>query len=412
LLVLKRNVQLTIHQELAWEEYDALVEVLYVDAKTEFLNGRYLVGVETAVALAALQLAIEFGPCANRTEAVELIHDHITELIPEQHLNAVRSFRLFGLSVMECKKGLEDTMIDEYQVASEKYGNAHQRRKAFLEILRKTPFYGATFFRGKTDRRGTTSLKALGRRLFSSGSSSRMEVLVGINQEYVTIIDPQRHEPLLMQHITDCTWQRSEDITDGDNQISSFFLHFPDDSSVHREQPSTSSQSSSGSPTHSVHTAKANTSDQSSESAPVSRLLQISSKQSAMMEALLNALYEISVSEVGSLEDLAEHHSPGSEPIPTANRDLSDNGEAVSPLSVMSNAPLSSYGSNSSIGIRRRRSTTSKSPSILTAHSPGDQSIKPFCNKLGRLCFATFDPAGRCVEAHGTLRRVLMECSS
>lgn len=40
-------------------------------------------------------------------------------------------------------------------------------------------------------------------------------------------------------------------------------------------------------------------------------------------------------------------------------------------------------------------------------HSTVMQSY--FTNKLSRLCLATLDPNGNCVEAHGTLRKMLLE---
>lgn len=63
-------------------------------------------------------------------------------LVPSQHLTTIRTFRLFGLSMMECKKGLEDALVAEYQIASDQFINNNERRKMFLTILQKTPFYG------------------------------------------------------------------------------------------------------------------------------------------------------------------------------------------------------------------------------------------------------------------------------
>ena len=39
-----------------------MTEVLYLDARDEYLSGRYPVEIETALKLVGLQLAIEFGP--------------------------------------------------------------------------------------------------------------------------------------------------------------------------------------------------------------------------------------------------------------------------------------------------------------------------------------------------------------
>ena len=44
-------------------DYEKIVDILYLDAKDEYLTGRYLVDdVDVALELAALQLLIEEGP--------------------------------------------------------------------------------------------------------------------------------------------------------------------------------------------------------------------------------------------------------------------------------------------------------------------------------------------------------------
>ncbi|KAH7694621.1 FERM central domain containing protein [Aphelenchoides avenae] len=399
-----------------------LANVLYLDAREALLTSRYLVDKETAITLAALQLAIDFGSFTTKDEALDLIHDNLSAIIPEQHLSAVRSFRLFGLQMMECKKGLENELANEYEDVSARYPTVHQRRCAYLDILRKTPFYGATFFMGTTDRRSTVSLKQLGRRLFSS-TSPQMEVRVGINQDYITISDPQRHEPLLLQHITDCTWQRSDNAQADDGEIPSFYLHFPDETTL----PAGYRNRTSSSPLPENHSAKPTTSEKRSSQPenhmPVTRLLQVSSKQAVMMEALLNALYEISVSENGSVEDLAEQalslSSEGAAVSPLHGEN-SDEKDAILPACSPHEAPGSDHSHASSQSNTtgsatlhaNGRTLVAKSPSIGSGgRSPGsDDGRMQFPNKLQRLCFATFDPSGRCVEAHGTLRRVLMEC--
>lgn len=62
--------------------------------------------------------------------------------MPPQHLATIRAFRLFGLSMMECKSGLENMIVTEYQNASDRFINNNERRKMFLTILQKTFFYG------------------------------------------------------------------------------------------------------------------------------------------------------------------------------------------------------------------------------------------------------------------------------
>lgn len=68
-----------------------------------------------------------------------------------------------------------------------------------------TNFFRAAFFRGSIDRKGSLSLFDLGRKLFHA-FPPRMEVQIGINQEFITVTDPNKNESLLVQRIIDCHW--------------------------------------------------------------------------------------------------------------------------------------------------------------------------------------------------------------
>ena len=252
LLMLRRNVLLIVKREIQLvEKYERLTEVLYLHARDEFLSGRYPVDIETTLELVGLQLAIEFGPYdGNLRETLDLIYESLHELAPTPHIKAIRSFHLFGLRMMECKKGLENRVIDEYRTASTHFHSNYERRKEFLSILRKTPFYGAAFYSGtmdknKTEQKGSdesegsdkdvekkaaengrrqlkqqrtnsqTKLKEIvspanlldrlrrllhprnghGQYLNGKGNGRR-EILIGINHGFITLIDPREHKVL------------------------------------------------------------------------------------------------------------------------------------------------------------------------------------------------------------------------
>jgi hypothetical protein len=75
LLVLKRNVNLTIPVEVMYQNhYERLTEILYYDAKDEFMTGRYFfVDTKKCVKLSALQLVIENGPLQKGEDAAETV---------------------------------------------------------------------------------------------------------------------------------------------------------------------------------------------------------------------------------------------------------------------------------------------------------------------------------------------------
>jgi len=167
-------------------------------------------------------------------------------------------------------------------------------------------------------------------------------------------------------------------------------LHFPDDEVLSQLDGNGSPPSQVGDETVRRHSSNSAT--------LVSRLMQVFSKQAALIEALMNVLYEQNVSEFGSIEDIVE--------LPLSSG-CSAGGH--SPQSDV-NSPLSSSNGTKSThsAASRMSSNGSRSPrSDIPSPSPSLQ----YTSKLSKLCLAKLDPTGRCVEASGTLRRILLECN-
>ena len=74
-LVVRRNAKMSIRHEraLLLDESERLTEIMYMDAKDEYMSGRYLVDVPTCVKLAGLQLAADFGSFIDANEGNDLI---------------------------------------------------------------------------------------------------------------------------------------------------------------------------------------------------------------------------------------------------------------------------------------------------------------------------------------------------
>lgn len=58
-----------------------------------------------------------------------------------KHRRNVKTLYLFGFPIMGCK-GLEAELKKEYWEAKSKYTTKHELRKAYLKLVRETPFYG------------------------------------------------------------------------------------------------------------------------------------------------------------------------------------------------------------------------------------------------------------------------------
>ncbi|KAI6229802.1 FERM domain-containing protein 8 [Aphelenchoides fujianensis] len=402
LLVVRRNVQLSIPLEIAYQdEYERLTEVLYFDAKDEYMGGRYVVDVNTCVKLAALQLGIEHGPQDNEEDPMELIHDKLPELVPAHLLGRVKTFHLFGLSMMECKRGWEKQITDEYKTISVVYDSNHARRKAYLDIMRKLPCYGAAFFSGAIDRKPSSTVLGLSKRLFSS-NQPQMDIRIGISYEYVTVVDRQRNELLLTRRLSDCSWFCSHEANDDDHEIPSFFLHFPDDEALtnasstsgsgehsptggHEEPPTQRGGRGNASPAHSRT---------STTSALVSRLMQVFSKQSSMMDSLMNTLVSLGLGDFGSEEDVG---SPGSSNYAPVQSEVSSPASSQAPTNAT----------------RSTNSSHSRASSAFRARFndlPSPDFYAQYPSKLTKLALLTLDPQGQALEAHGSLKRIMQEC--
>ncbi|VDM48542.1 unnamed protein product [Toxocara canis] len=262
-----------------------------------------------------------------------------------------------------------------------------------------------------------------------------IEVFVGINREYVTLIDPAKHELLLVQPLFDCSWRRVDvEPSNGQSQHRSlssetenlpcFLLHFPDDSeSVDRT---------------------ANINSEQVEAPEKSKLLQVFSRQAVMMEALMTALYTIGIFEAKEFTDV-EDELVDFEDIDAEEVDNRDNDEFEDmkevrdiespkststaevedmPQELRSNGGQPRHnGEQKTLRERQPRSSTTRfrSGSPQKQDRNGGHSGKTyrtysptfsptmFASNFSKLCLATFDASGKCVDAQGSLRRVLQE---
>uniref|UniRef100_A0A915BUK1 FERM domain-containing protein 8 n=1 Tax=Parascaris univalens TaxID=6257 RepID=A0A915BUK1_PARUN len=432
LIVLKRNVQLSVESEIELEDdYESLTEILYVGAKKEVLAGRYLCDLEMSMRLAALQMAIELGPYDPLEHSADFISNEIPSFFPLQYRHSLKTVYLFGFPVIGCK-GLENDILEEYQAVSLKYGSNHSRRKAYLNILRSTPFYGAAFFRGQVERPPAASFKEL-KKMLLAAAMPEIEVFLGINRDYVTVIDPSKHELLLVQPLSNCSWRRVDVDMPRDQHVKRspspevedlpcFLLHFPDDS----ENSDRIMHSNS----------------ERIDTPEKSKLLQVFSRQAVMMEALMTALYTITLLEAKEVSDLGDELSDGENiDVDQDQLQAEANMETIAGGGQSCQGPLAAEltdavqriatnndqtGHNSiQKGLRQSKSLSpvgipkTRSPqkhdtnSVRLGKSCRTSSplLSPtfFASNFSKLCLATFDANGKCVEAQGSLRRVLQE---
>ncbi|CAD5231030.1 unnamed protein product [Bursaphelenchus xylophilus] len=376
LLVIRRNVHLSVVAEIEYEDqFECLTEVLYLHAKDEYLSGRYIVDMEQSRKLAALLMAVEHGTFDKDQEAMEVLSEELPNLIPQHLINKCKSFFLFGLNSMECKKGCERQILNEYKAVLEDLQDNHQRRKSFLNILRRNPCYGAAFFYGSIDRRPASSWLAATKRFFSQ--QQQLEIRIGINNELITVADDKTNELLLTRRVLDCSWFSSQE-DNLDEEIPSFFLHFPDDSVLEKMDES----ELSGHESEMDGCSGASIADDL-----VTRLIQVFSKQASLIDALLVSIKDRTTSDYGSNEDISIE-SPESQ-------------STEDPISL----PAHSHKTLSTRSVASSRNSLAKS---TRSNWSTFSNMSTYSNsKLSKLCVATIDPEGKCTEAHEARKGIL-----
>uniref|UniRef100_A0A8R1TYZ8 FERM domain-containing protein n=1 Tax=Onchocerca volvulus TaxID=6282 RepID=A0A8R1TYZ8_ONCVO len=314
LLVLKRNVQLSVGRERELEEdytNEVLTEILYRSAKQEVLSGRYICDIDLSIKLATLQMAIELEPN-------------------------------------------EDLELD---------------------------LFGAAFFRGYIERPVGGPLKEI-KKMILSVTLPDIPVLFTLNTDY-------RFEVAISATVlSDCPC---------------FLLTFPDASFL---------------------------TDPNSETEVLKfpekiKMLQVFSKQAIMIEALINSLSKLLERNgdgimlnvkyndcqkmaivQGELLDL--------EGTVSSNNSSNDKSAYVTNISVNEHNLQQNYGLEFIDSRSPSSSTSSHTDEQTKGNGSGSRSVtdvynlpSPFMSNVDKLCLATLDADGHCLEAQGSLRVLL-----
>ncbi|WKY13749.1 hypothetical protein Q1695_004524 [Nippostrongylus brasiliensis] len=233
-LYFRRNVQLSETREQQIVTFcSRSLEMLLTDARSSLFLGRCPMPPERAAELAGLGFAMEDGTFDNKVHNVDWLRIHIEDQLPARMADVIRGPLLLGKALSGFNE-LESRVVESWKNASIvlKMNGVDEVRRQYLTKLREsTPCYGAAFFRGLIERPGINplNLKKVFNYLISGATDT--EVIVGVNSEFVTIIDANRHDLLLVQRIRDCTWRKliysPDEIKKGHQHL--LFLSFPDD---------------------------------------------------------------------------------------------------------------------------------------------------------------------------------------
>ncbi|RCN42430.1 hypothetical protein ANCCAN_11579 [Ancylostoma caninum] len=233
-LYFRRNVQLSETREQQIVTFcSRALEMLLIDARSSLFLDRCPMTVERSAELAGLGFAMDDGGFDPKMHTVDWLRTHLEDQLPTRMADVIRGPMLLG-KALSGFNDLESRVVESWKKGSAilKANGVDEVRRHYLTKLREsTPCYGAAFFRGLIERPGISPLNI--KKVFNyllSGAPDT-EVLVGVNSEFITIIDASKHDLLLVQKIRDCTWRKliysSEEIRKGHQHL--LFLSFPDE---------------------------------------------------------------------------------------------------------------------------------------------------------------------------------------
>lgn len=352
-LVMKRNVSLENSREEQLCEYPVICEILFEDARSEFLSGRYAVDCRTAAQMAGLSMCSVFGQW-NSSITMDIVRKELDDHLPARHIANVRGPLVFGRALSGTRE-MEDILVKEWKAA----GSKHEARRRFLRKAAELPSYGSAFFTGHIER-PSTSFKDIKRWFHSSNED--IKVIVGVNRGCVTVIDPSKGELLLVQPIEDCSWRR----VDPDQTLikegaePSLLLHFPEDPAESLNELTLKDK---------TNYPRAVGKLRGSESPPAhTKLLQIFGPQVVMIDALMTSMLNLKRNDVVEMASSPEASAYENNSFEPSSSSSSDGGRM-----------------NGAARIARQ-------PSMTKGH---------------RMCLATFDTHGNCLKAQGSLKKVL-----
>ncbi|XP_033244575.1 FERM domain-containing protein 8 [Drosophila miranda] len=301
MIVLKRNVFFSKRDEEKIKDY-RILELLYEEARNNVLTGRYIMEPVHSLMLGGIQARIELGPYNSHTHTVGFFRENQARFLPAL---VAKSSNWLWLPISQ-KNSAEVKLLEQFKRVPQTATTRKLMRK-YLEFCWALPFYGAAFFHGQMEQpvRGIMALV----------NQKDMKVLIAVNERGVYIIDAYESTLLLGLRYEDLSWDYAKPSASDDTEcLTCIFLQF----------------------------------DAVENGIQVSKLVQVFSKQAAMIDALISHFTD-------------------------QIRNKKQEGNLTEPFHDEPN-PIQSNGNG-----------------VL-------------CNKLSRLTLATFDEeGGRCIGQMGSL---------
>ncbi|XP_068186824.1 FERM domain-containing protein 8 isoform X2 [Antennarius striatus] len=211
-LQFRRNVFYSKSKELQMDD-EAVLRLLYEEARSNILTGRYPCDPEHWMSLGALSIALDEGTGLDGPQFSSTIREKKLSSFVPGHV-AMGSGGLFstlrGKSSRQAE--LEQNLLEAYRKISTSAGNSlepAQLLHQYLNTCHALPYYGCAFFLGEIDKPVQGILQR----------AKRKAVSVGICLEGVYVMDVKEKHVLLGLRFNELSWDHSYPEDQGDSHI-------------------------------------------------------------------------------------------------------------------------------------------------------------------------------------------------
>ncbi|EFP05588.1 CRE-FRM-10 protein [Caenorhabditis remanei] len=203
ILMLRRNASLTSDREFELlNHYPQCAHFLIIDAREMLLLGRlHFLSLDDTIRVAALLFCLQHGNFKEQTHDVAFIRNNIEEILPERTCESIAAKTIFGKAISK-KTAQEERLLNCWKECSKYRNDTEKEHELLMTLTQTSSCYGAAWFSGRIEKKTSrASLRNFGQ------SFAEIEVNIGINDRWLTIMDSNFTETLLVQSLEEMTWQ-------------------------------------------------------------------------------------------------------------------------------------------------------------------------------------------------------------
>ncbi|KAM9333092.1 FERM domain-containing protein 8 [Pholidichthys leucotaenia] len=208
----RRNVFYPKSKELQMED-EGVLRLLYEEARSNILTGRYPCDPEHWMGLGALSIAIDEGTSLDSQQFTAAVREKkLSSFLPAHVLMGSGGL----LSTLRGKASrhaeLEQNLLEEYRKVMASAGSAPEPTQLlhqYLSTCHALPYYGCAFFSGEIDKPAQGILHR----------GRRKAVNIGICLEGVYVMDVKEKHVLLGLRFSELSWDHSYPEEEGDPHI-------------------------------------------------------------------------------------------------------------------------------------------------------------------------------------------------